>query len=347
MKELSALNGKLLAMTNRRRNSMELPELPNPFTNAKVIGPDIDPEVYHRQEPGVGPGNPAFVMSRSQLKAFSACPEKWRRGVKPTDSDSTEWGSMIDCLMLTPHRFDSLYAVAPETCTATKTMDIVKKGKAAAGDQIPWNPLCAEAKEWKEEQKAAGKICLTQEERAEASTAQANLMADPYIGPLIKLSQKQVMIVAEYHDKATRLIVPMKFLIDLVPRMDSPSYGQDLADLKSARDGSPGPWGTTSFKEWYHVQGAMCLDAWNAATGENRINFRHVIVENSHPHQQGRRLLGQDQIDRGRLDYISALRSYCQCLQTNKWPSWDDKPDPQSNEFGWTVVRLPMYASTL
>lgn len=324
---------------------MELPELPNPITGAKVIGPDIEPEVYHRQEPGVTQGDPKFVMSRSQLMSFRSNPNRWREGVEPKDSDSTEWGSWIDCAMLSKAMFEKRYIVTPETCTATKTMTCVKDGDVREGSQIPWNPLSTEAKKWKKEQEHKGLSVLSLSDMAEIKHAETRLVADPLIREFFACSEKQVMVIGTYQDRATKIEVAMKFLIDLVPDKAHAEYGRDLGDLKSCRTARPYPWAKAVDERDYDAQAAMFLDAYNAATGENRVNFRHILIENQKPFQPGRRLLSQNFIDLGRRKYIGALRTYCQCLKTGVWPSWDDENSMEQAVYnGWGEVNPPLYA---
>jgi hypothetical protein len=76
------------------------------------------------------------------------------------------------------------------------------------------------------------------------------------------------------------------------------------------------------------------MDVYNAATGENRVEWLHVIQENTFPWQPGRRYLSVEFIKEGRAAYYDALRLYCQCLKNNTWPSWDDS----SPYNGWTLI---------
>jgi hypothetical protein len=60
-------------------------------------------------------------MSRSELVEFYECPAKWILGPHGDDSTpSMDFGSLVDCLVTQPERFDDLFAVCPETYTNKK-----------------------------------------------------------------------------------------------------------------------------------------------------------------------------------------------------------------------------------
>src|SRR5947208_389590 len=83
------------------------------FQNAKIICTGADPAKYHtRAEPR---GSLGFVMGVSQLREFQKCPDRWLRGYNPPDSTAKEFGSLLDCIALTPKQFPVRYAVQPES----------------------------------------------------------------------------------------------------------------------------------------------------------------------------------------------------------------------------------------
>lgn len=319
-----------------------LPDSPNPFTNCKVVGANVDPEKYHVQEDGIDRGNPRFVMTRSSLMAFRSCSAKWRAGWTPKDTDATEYGSLQDCRVLTPGSFQARYCTPPKTCKATKTMSCVKEGEAEVGDDVDWSPLAKECKDWKREQEKSGKIVLNAVEKGESDLALGILFADERIKTLINCSEKQVLVIGEYHDKETGLVIPVKCLIDLVPAKDS-EYGKCLADLKTCRSAHPHTW-TKAVDEYdYDSQASMNLDLYTAATAEDRCQFVHVLQESNHPWQTGRRMLSTEFVALGRLKTIEALKRYCQCISAQSWPDWDS----ESPFNGWSLVEPNQFHSML
>lgn len=309
-------------------------ELRNRFTAAKIVGTGISSEVYRRQDPNIKRGDPAFIMSRGELMLFASCPRRWLDGYEPKSSKATEWGTIMDAKLCRPNSFKDEFAIRPATYPATKTSSQVKAGECDIGDPVPWNSAAKFCKDWKKEQ--GDRTIVTAEDDKDSNQAIAKLYADPIVGPFLNLSECQVMVIGEYHDKATGLIIPVKALLDLVPRTDSP-HGMALADYKTCRSASPGMWTKAVFNEGYHVQAAFYTDLYVAATGEDRNTWYHVLQENLFPWAVGRRLLSAEFVELGRATYISALRQYCQCLKEKIWPTWDDAGPSVIN--GWGICR--------
>lgn len=297
------------------------------FTNAKYIGHGIDPEDYHTHD--VPRGDRRFVMSRSQLVNFASSPSRWLAGYKEDDGDTeaTAWGSLIDCLVTEEHRFDDKFAVKPATYRNER------------GEDKPWRGNAKVCEAWEAEHD--GKILVKSEKFTQAKFAMMRLLNDSELGEFITCSAKQVMCVADY--KASNgVLVPVKILIDLVPDANHHKFGQDLGDLKTDRDASPGKYNRTVEARRYHWQAAMNLDVFNAARpDESRSVFRHVVSENVHPFEPGRRWIDSEMIQQGRAQYTAALELYAACIASNSFPSWDD----QGKQLipGWTQVALEAY----
>jgi hypothetical protein len=159
-------------------------------------------------------------------------------------------------------------------------------------------------------------------------------LSDPHLEELFANSRKQVMITGVYVDKETKIGVPVKSLLDLVP-----TDGTFLADLKSTNCAHPRAWKKSVFTYNYHVQASRHLDLWNAATGDQRNDFRHILQENVHPFEVAKRFLSSEFIALGRQRYIGALKRYAKALQTGVWETYDT-PD-SSNDMvidGWLMT---------
>lgn len=298
-----------------------LQEARNPFTNARLIGAGIDPEVYHRQDPKTPRGHPQFVMSRSELMLFASCPSRWINGYAPKETDATEWGSLLDALITgTAAEFDARYVVHPTTVTATKTMACVRNGEVEAGAEVLWR-ACGEATKWKREN-SKGRQVISPDLFQEVEQARARLAKDPDLGRFIAGSAKQVMVTAEYCDRETGLVIPWKTLIDFVPTERDEVYRNYLGDLKSCKSADPSGWDKECDRRHYDAQAAANLDAYKVATGEPRCDFAHILVENTFPFEPSGAVLSYDLVELGRLKIIGALRWYCQCLKLNHWPTW-------------------------
>lgn len=276
------------------------------FINAKIIGSDIDPAKYHAKSQKRGDKERA--MSRSSLCLFAECPNKWINGFERKDTDSTEWGELIDTMVLQPKRMDR-YVETPQVYPGGK------------GTFKPWNWNADHCKEWREAQ--GPRICLKPSEMKDAKRAVVILFSDGEVARAVGVSDRQVMVTAEYRDTATGLVIPIQTLIDLVPQFDCP-IGQCLADLKTSFTSNGRRWSRICFDRGYHVQAALSLDLYNAASGEQRDSFFHIVQENFEPYHVASPLpmLSQEFIELGRKFYQQALRDYCRCLKTNEWPSY-------------------------
>jgi hypothetical protein len=116
-------------------------------------------------------------------------------------------------------------------------------------------------------------------------------------------------------------------------------FGTILGDLKTTISAAPRSWLDTVFKRGYHIQAALYLDAYNAATGSNYTQFAHIVQENFAPYETARRVLDAEFIQLGRAAYRRALVDYCWCLANDKWPGFDDWNAGGGDLIdGWRVV---------
>jgi hypothetical protein len=197
-----------------------------------------------------------------------------------------------------------------------------------------------ECKDWKKDQEKAGREVIDSEELGDCADAMQRLMMDPRISHYLKISKRQVMVIAEYRDKQTGLVIPVKCLLDLEPDYNDQDYGRSLADYKTARNAAPREWMKAVREHSYDVQAAMSTDIHTTAMGEDRETWYHIVQENLFPWQPARRILSTNFVTLGRLVYTSALKKYAQCLATNVWPSWDDASEATN---GWTVIDPEKY----
>lgn len=305
---------------------MSRPEARNPFQNARLIGVNFDPVAYHAANKPRG--TPEFTMSRGALADFLACPAKWVRSTDTLSTPATRWGTLMDTLVLTPDRFEDLFAVYPATYPCEPTSKDPRTEK-------PWSNASNFAKQWKAEH--AGRIFLHREKfdddgeadeetktltLGNAQRAKSRLMGDEQIRSLLEASTSQVMCVAEYHDRPTGLVVPFKILLDLVPRADHPEWGKCLADFKTARDASEREFTKAIHNGFYDWQAAIYRAIYTAATGEDRTDFLFAVQENTPPYQPALWSIGSDWMDDCLQEVRQALQFYCACLAANHWPGY-------------------------
>lgn len=283
----------------------------NPIATAKILRVDC-PSAIYLATTGDERGKLGHILSRSDLMNFASCPQRWRRGYEDIESTkSTEFGSLVDCLALTPKQFDDHFALRPDTYPDTKT-----------GEAKKWTMASNWCKDWAA--KHAGRQLVSNAELDEAKAAVERLTEHELTHEILENSLKQVMVLGEFKDEATGITVPIKGMIDIVPSPDMQAVGKCLADLKTSTCAAPGrPWTKSVFNFGYHVQAALYLDLFTRATSEDRNTFLHLIVENFAPWEPGRRVLSSEFIELGRSTYVSSLRSYCHCLKENDWPGYE------------------------
>jgi len=306
-------------------------ETPNPFTNAKLVATNYDSREYIKQS--AKRGDKDYVMSRSELMEFSKCPSRWRHGYKENEEGTrpTDWGSLIDCLLFDNDRFNERFAVKPKTYPAPKTHAKVKSGKINEGDPLPWNGNAAYCEDW--ETCVGQKTAIKSDDQEASLVSIERLYQDDAIKTIMLSSDFQVYCTAEYKDRGTGVIVPVKTLIDIAPKDDRDGmqkayetdavYACSLIDFKTGKSANPIFWDREIDNRWYDAQAALFLDVYNAATGEKRVDFYHIVQENYPPYETSFPYVSADFVQLGRDKYLMALRRYAGCLKTNVWPGYD------------------------
>lgn len=268
------------------------------------------PLEYHKIGFDLTRGDADYIMSCSQLKEFSENPRKWLVSPRQLKTRATTWGSLVDCMTLTPDEFDRQFMISPYPAFQSN-----------------------EAKNWKSTVERDGFIVVKKPDCEEASKAVKRMQEDNLVGALLKFSRKQVCVRWEYKDEETGLVVPLKSLIDLLPNKPANSLG----DLKTTADGSPSKWERTIVDYAYHAQAAMYLDGVNQALGEERDEFFHIVSESEAPYEFEPRRLSEQYITIGRLWYRNQLARYCKCVTSGNWPSWGNEPMPVVEPPLWLI----------
>jgi hypothetical protein len=291
----------------------------NPIVAAREVGENVPVDRYKEQK--VKRGHPDYVLSGSDLAEFNNCPKRWLEGVEDEGTKSTEWGSLIDCLLMSPDEFDDRFAIPPANYPGPK------------GEMKAWNFTATYCQEWKEKQ--GGKTIIKGAALENAKLAVDIILEDPQMAEVFSASRKQVMLTGFYEDDETGLLIPVKSLLDLVPPAGF------LADLKTCRNAHKKAWKRQVYECGYHEQAARHLDLWNAAHSDNRREFRHYIQENFKPYQTAKRILSSEFIKLGRDSYTGALKRYARAIKTGEWPDYDQTGDPADLVIGGHLVTSP------
>jgi hypothetical protein len=173
------------------------------------------------------------------------------------------------------------------------------------------------AKEWAEEQRAAGRTplkyedCARIEDIAEAVTARLAEMRIAF-----DYTRSEIAALAQIDG------VYCRAMFDNVPENPkAPIY-----DIKTCEDASSDAVIRSVVGYGYAIQAAWYLDVWRAVTGESR-RFRFVFVEKSPPHEVSVVELDAsggdaDWMDDARAKCAEARRIWRECLDANEWPGY-------------------------
>lgn len=306
----------------------EIIPIPVPrWENAKIVRAETPHDFYLRFGRDVPRGDPGYVQSSGELSELIKCPEKWVKGgkVQPDETEAMRIGTGLDVLDTMPGSCEDRLAVAPEDYTNEK------------GETKPWNWNAKVCKAWKADH--AGKTILKAKEFDKCNAMFRAVRAARERWGLAQVwaeAASQVMVTADYLATVDgeKVMVPIRILIDKVPKTGGPLAGW-LLDLKTCSDGHPLVWQTQTFGMGYHVQAGLYLDVWNAASGESRDTFGHILVENEAPHQCGRRIVSQQFLALGRIHYVRALDLYARSMVTHEWPDWEQMTE---NVNGWGLT---------
>lgn len=317
------------------------------FTNAKIIGSDVATADYLKQPGKLGENS--FVMSSSALRTFAHCPDRWVHGYATKESDAKDFGSLFDCLLLTPSLLEKRYAIIPAKypskgmqCPKCLSVTDSAKCKKCKTDRIEidiekdWNWNSSACQEWGEAERAKGKELVHTFDLEQAQLAAKRIHGDPILNSFLECSDRQVCVTGEWQDDATGLLIPVKCLIDLVPRKDS-EFSGCLADLKTTRTAAVLPWNRDCFNYGYHLQASWHLALYEAATQEARDTWCFILCENYPPFQFGRRMLSQDFLALGKAEVGRLMENYAACLKANRWPDYD--ATDEALQGGWSLVQ--------
>ena len=234
--------------------------------------------------------DPDSWLSTSTLKELrNSSLYRWRFAPKVfTGSAAADWGSVIDCLVTTPDEIGDIVAEHDYDSFRTK-----------------------EAKAFRDDAIAQGKIVMTQAEMEKAKRAASIIRTDPIAGPIIKKSKKQVVLLSQVKG------VNFKGLVDLVPENEPCLY-----DLKTISDFSVGGISKAIQSFGYHIQAALYLKLWNTLhPDDQRKKFRFIWQSSSSPYEVAITELPAFDIEAGSEWAAFQINRLTEAQNKNKWPN--------------------------
>jgi hypothetical protein len=318
------------------------------------IHPGISPASYFAPHKGNVEDR---MISKSLLWDFAANPLRWVLSPEKEVTEGMKWGSLVDCLALTPERFKDSYRVQPENyCNLPAKMIVTD---AFEGE---WNGKLKVCREWKADREQEGFTVLTPEQFKEANQFKPWNWNSTYCQAWRDALPAGVACISEYQmreaERAVKALgkrpefaemmagartqVGMRFdfgaglhgidgftarakgLIDIVPDIDG-EWGGYLVDLKTtAKLDDIDQVERTIWNYGYHAQAALYIDMWNALTGEDREGFIFVFQLASAPYEVAVVELDEEAIIAGREWYLGAVRKWAETVTSGRWQSpWD------------------------
>ncbi len=156
----------------------------------------------------------------------------------------------------------------------------------------------------------AGKGIITEKDHDVAVGVAQSVMMDDHACSLLRGRTKREVTI----NWEARGGFQMRSRLDLV-NFDK----RIIVDLKTAADITPDKWFVEATRYLYLAQFAMYVDAWHAATGE-AFDFEAIVVEKKAPYDVMVVTFDEQQLEAGRLMYLSWLEEVAKCTASNKWP---------------------------
>lgn len=237
------------------------------------------------------------VASKSDLSAFWACPIRWRMdrdaGNKGTSSPAMDWGSLVDCLLLTPELFEATYLICDETRRSTT------KGKA--------NHALAEEQ---------GLTVVTHADVEEAQKAVEVMQTFLAIKGIEVGRNAHTQIGMCIHSERYNIL--LCGMLDIVPHdglalADLKTTSCDLSDERKLRNL------ITDMK--YHWQAWLYLDLYNnLRPDDERSGFDFYFQESKPPYVCRKVSLTASEIERGGVEVNAALDALARCRESGRYP---------------------------
>ena len=269
------------------------------------------------------------AFSKSGISHIMKSPKHYRlyRDEDRKQTSSMKLGSLTDCLLLEPEKFDSMFITTPATYEKV-VKETKKHGKEIAIKDWDWrSKFCQQWRADKEQ------LCLTVVTPKEVDEAMEMVNAIKNTKTGSRLIQGKPQVSLFWIDD--ELQVPCKARLDI-------DHDECIPDLKTTKNGRPdveivfddpedceqANQDTRGFRKemftyGYHQQGAFYTDGYEILSGIRKA-FVIIAVENFAPYHTSFHCIREDSLFTGRVDYKKALRIYRNCLIHDKWPGYPD-----------------------
>jgi len=232
-------------------------------------------------------------LSYSSLKQFRKSPKHFIKYLTEPGkgSDAMSLGSLIDCLALTPAKFEKRFKVIGE-----------KPNLRTNAGKAEWAKILTEASEGKQ-------TLVTNEQMKTAKYCVESLMDTPESRRLIE-GRSATQVSLEWRDKTNNL--PMVGYVDF----ESKAYEEDwIVDLKSTKDADPDEVRKSIFSDdlQYYLQGGCYLE------GYHRAKFRfpyfvNLFIETVSPYNVSVNYYDKKMTELAVSEFTGTLQAFRYCM---------------------------------
>lgn len=246
------------------------------------------------------------AVSKSLITDFIKDPGAWKSAKPKEQTAAMKGGSLLDCLVTTPDKFESQYVIS---------------------EYEKFNSN--ESKSWKSSMEESGLIVIKQPELDLANEQLKAIKAHDAANRLLQGSEFQVA----FRHK-TKHGIDSKGLIDILPE-----DGETVVDLKTCDPRAMESRRSLQryIHDWsYHVQAGAYCEGYSEASGKERTKFKFLFVTSKLPIKVAVIPIPLSAILFGADIYLSGIAQFKKCLEDDHWPSiWDDEVELDLPEYAY------------
>lgn len=267
---------------------------------------DLPAPFYHAD-----PGASASRLKRIALDSPLHC--KLEMDNPPEPTAAMIMGTLVHQHLMEPGKPLPPLAIVPETFTVPT--DYVPKNKRdlQPGEVVEWSFRRKFCQQWRDDQKAAGKIVVAPSDVDFVFRAAQAVGNHPVAGPLFNDADAEVSMFWNSTDGFR-----CKARLDLVPRRPC------LVDLKKTNNAKPSVFARHAINMGYHIQMAWYRLAWSLLGDGERTECILVAVEDETADVTVHRL-SEEALQEGERLALKAFERWKECHQTGRWTGYSDE----------------------
>lgn len=269
--------------------------------------------------------NPQFLSQRplsySALKAFRKSPKHYLKYLsEPREqTDAMLNGSLVDCLLLEPEKFNTRYQIYEKPNLRTN------EGKA---EQAKLLAVAAEKN-----------VTLVSNEMVLCARRQVDALMSHNVARAIIENRRRVQLRMKWMHKATG--IPMVGYLDF----ESHAWEDNLiVDLKTTKSADPDNFIRDAANLDYHIQAGAYLDGYTR-TQFIIPNMAFMVVESDEPHNVAVYFCDSEYTSRALNEFHNSVQAFKYCMDNDLWKQGYDFRMMGTRDY--FSMSIPKYKSPL